>query len=370
MLTAEIDQYEDGVGRLALVVVAADDPGHQFWQDLMDASAEAEALAQFRLAFLTPQERQELSGYLELNWFEDPDTERRLSWLALYTDVRRNVRNLETENQCAEYDASQPLFVGAPALFAAVRRRAGSTKARLELIDESAMENVGGGAVYKVGQGYAKLARSLSPAVVLWGQQNFPNAPRYVRLDPFRYYKNAPPVMLTEAAIVPANPHWIRTMALHARETARYDLLEGVKEDMWDFLALGVRRLEMSATRGDDDYLSMMIEELPRPDADDGLMVGHCIHLDTDAKVGTPMEDAKLKHLDLAINVYRGHDRVQREAQTLQDGKAWDATYRTHLYRIENIPFASVFGFASMFFRSRVLFRQWAGDILNIKAFP
>lgn len=48
---------------------------------------------------------------------------------------------------------------------------------------------------------------------------------------------------------------------------------------------------------------------------------------------------------------------------TLQRGKTQDATYRTHLYRIENIPFPALFTFTEMFVRSKVLFREWATDL-------
>lgn len=42
-----------------------------------------------------------------------------------------------------------------------------------------------------------------------------------------------------------------------------------------------------------------------------------------------------------------------------------DATFRTHLYRIERIPFPSLFAFAERFLLSRVLLREWINDALG-----
>ncbi len=120
----------------------------------------------------------------------------------------------------------------------------------------------------------------------------------------------------------------------------------------------------MSARRTQDRYLSMMIEELPAPDAGNGLMIGRCIHLDTDAKAGSPANAAQVLHLDLAINVYIDAARPKRMTNTLHHGKAEDATIRTHLYRIENIPFLALFDFAELFFKSRFLLNEWRSAIL------
>jgi len=92
-------------------------------------------------------------------------------------------------------------------------------------------------------------------------------------------------------------------------------------------------------------------------------MIGRCIHLDTYAPPGTSQGAARLAHLDLAINVYRGVDRAARIGNTLQHGKAQDATYRTHLYRIEDVPFPALFAFAALLLKSKTLLGEWLGDL-------
>jgi hypothetical protein len=173
---------------------------------------------------------------------------------------------------------------------------------------------------------------------------------------------------LREVALVPANPRWLTNLALfpNTRTFASYKLEDCDPKDRMQYLDYhlhNIRRLEVTAQRREADYLTMMIEELPSDDDASNLMVGHCIHLDTRARVGTPMTEARLKHIDLAINVYRGEDRSARMADSLQNGKVRDATYRTHLVRVEDVPFPAVFSFAEMFLKSRHLLGEWFADL-------
>ena len=106
-----------------------------------------------------------------------------------------------------------------------------------------------------------------------------------------------------------------------------------------------------------------MSAELPKEDEEHGLMVGRCIPLDTRAPVGTPLAAVKVSHLDLAVNVYQGRRREERYSQTLQDGMAADASFRTHVFRIEQADFCSVFGFCRLFLRSQLLVDEWIQEV-------
>jgi hypothetical protein len=72
-----------------------------------------------------------------------------------------------------------------------------------------------------------------------------------------------------------------------------------------------------------------------------------------------------MQHLDLAINVYEGQDRQKRFAQSLQNGKVQDASFRTHLFRIEQTPFVSLFSFCGMFLESKVLLSEWFNELVR-----
>jgi hypothetical protein len=99
----------------------------------------------------------------------------------------------------------------------------------------------------------------------------------------------------------------------------------------------------------------MMLEELPNLHIDHELISARCVHLDTEDPVGTPFEKAVMKHLDLAVNVYGGQDKTRRWKSRLFEGKATDATFRTHVLRIKDVPLDSAFAFSIMFFRSETL---------------
>lgn len=95
---------------------------------------------------------------------------------------------------------------------------------------------------------------------------------------------------------------------------------------------------------------------------DSGYILGKCIHLDTDDPMDTDFRATILNHLDLAINIYTGDSIKSRREQILADGMVQDADYRTHLFRIENIPFPAVIAFVTMYFDSSVLIRDWLED--------
>lgn len=72
-----------------------------------------------------------------------------------------------------------------------------------------------------------------------------------------------------------------------------------------------------------------------------------------------------MQHLDLAINVYAGEDRQKRYAQSLQHGKVRDTGCRTHLFRVEGIPFVSLFSFCGMFLESKILLSECFNELVG-----
>jgi hypothetical protein len=239
----------------------------------------------------------------------------------------------------------------------------------MELIDDKAIRHIEDSELFALNPGFGQLADSLHRTIPASARQLYPDAPRFLRLDPYFWSATQPLMRLEEVAVTPCDPKWMARLSLPSgvRTFAAY-LLEDCdpETDMAqyrDYHIREIRKLEVIATRRSEDYLSMMIEELPREDHPNGLMIGRCIHLDTHAPPGTPKGDALLAHLDLAINVYRGSDRAARMANTLQHGKAQDATFRTHLFRIEGVPFPALFAFAALFLKSKTLLGEWLDDL-------
>lgn len=360
-----LDEYDTSLDRFADELDSADGAWESFFNGLFESSAEATKCVTLRQAMLTDADKETYRGYLEIGYFPGPDENLRLAWWAFALELTARYEARSIERRCALYRPDQPLFVGAPKLFNEIRTREDGSGPDLELINDNAIRSIYSSEVYKVGRGFAKLPPELEPTIPNWAREAYPDAPLFIRLDPTRHFEAEPLHSLTEAAMVPANPHWMETLALFADTStyAQYDLLgdlnaEGLDAYL-DFSVRHVRRLEVRATRREADYLSMIIEELPQADAANGLMIGRCIHLDTWAPIGSPMKDAQLQHLDLAINVYASGDRALRLSNTLQHGQSQSANFRTHLLRIEAIPFPALFAFAEMFFRSRSLVSEW-----------
>jgi hypothetical protein len=368
-----IDEYLAAVRRFAAELEARGDGAFElFISSLKGRSKEAETCVAFRLAIATEAELSAVTGYLEIGFFADADETCRRAWWLFLFDIIDASDNLLLEAVFAPYSRDQPLFQGAPKLFDHIRRKQRDGEAGEpdhELIDETVVCSFQDSEVFALNPGFAKLVPQLRPQIPAWASSQFPAAPRYLRLDPRSWYAEQPMMRLEEAAIVPADPSWMETLALFpGMKTFASYVLEDCdpkvdRAQCRDYRLRNIRRLEITAQRRGADYLTMMLEELPRADDRNGLMVGRCIHLDTSAQVGTPMAEVRLQHLDLAINVYRGDRRHERMADSLQNGKVCDASYRTHLYRIEDIPFPALFAFAGMYFKSGVLLGEWVADL-------
>lgn len=87
------------------------------------------------------------------------------------------------------------------------------------------------------------------------------------------------------------------------------------------------------------------------------------IHCDTACAQGEDVAaEAVAKHIDLAINVYVGPNREMRLSQRLGDGKITDASFRTHLFRIDDAHLRTVLQIAEYFLQSKVLLKEWFSE--------
>ncbi|MDI6653684.1 hypothetical protein QMA67_12160 [Gluconobacter japonicus] len=364
----EIETYFGNVGQLANIAVQTGVAVHNLienpgcYADIVDPSIA------FREGMLSSEEVNALSGYLAIGFFAGRLRRERLAAFAMTFEIGREVTRLKVERQCQRYDSTQPLFQGVPSLFDHIRRRDNGSY-DYELIDRRAVNSVSGSEIYRAGNGFTRLCPFLSPGIINWAQKEWPKAPIFLRLDADVFSATQPLQLLTEATLVPANPRWLKDFSLRKgmKDFASYELLDRPlsqgQAEYWDYHVRHLRRLEVYVERRDDNYLTMMIEELPRDDDPNSLMVGRCIHLDTCDPAHTPLGEVQIQHLDLAINVYSDQDRQKRFSQSLQYGKVQDATFRTHLFRIEKAPFVSLFTFCEMFLESKVLLSEWLNEL-------
>lgn len=221
---------------------------------------------------------------------------------------------------------------------------------------------VNDGPLVECDTGLATLSTYLDPLAVEITVRHCGGKPLFVRLRPYRVPRRRTEQLLSENIVRPADPRWISELKLLKNTTtgSQYNLIP--EEDPWAYRVRGVRKLDVFAKREPNERFSMMVEELAqRPGCP--TLIGRCIHLDSDAPVGTPFSEVTLDHIDLAINVYTGAARDTRLGQNLADtGKVVDAVLRTHLLRTEKIPFGLLFVYAHLFFLSVPLTVQWCSD--------
>ncbi|MCR3906659.1 MAG: hypothetical protein NUK62_06540 [Tenericutes bacterium] len=200
---------------------------------------------------------------------------------------------------------------------------------------------------------------------------NVTEYPFYIKLDN-EYYSPSRNALssLEEAAINPSNPKWTESFSIHNGlfEGASYELREDNDDEMDigkkcfkdnDYLR-GIRRIESIAKRKNNGRFSMMIEELS---IEYGILVGRCIHLDSQDPIGTNFFEAILSHIDYAINVYGEiHNRLNIR---MDKKEKYDASLRGHLFRIENYPFYKLPDLTYLLFKSKLLTEDWATATFN-----
>lgn len=319
-------------------------------------------LLSIRREAMTSVEADATTGYLEIGHFLGlADDDRRAAFLLCF-DVERAANRAELRTRFKPYEPTQPLFQTIPALLNQIRDR--------ELINYRCLTHRSqDGEVVSCAGNFGVIDTFVNSAIVNWFAEHCPSAPLHVRLHPFRAYKQKPPSLALEAALRPVNPKWWHQLALHRgqRDGGHFVLDEQERskartQSFWDYNVRKVRSLEVSARRDGAGRLTMMVEELSERHIDSGMLIGRCVHLDTADPVGTNAADATMKHLDLAINVYCD-DRISlRRDQSLASGKVVDASFRTHLFRVDEVPFTTLFAVPHLFFDSRVLAEEWLDD--------
>lgn len=322
-------------------------------------------LVAFRKQLIDKPDFLKNGGYLSIGYFNSDDQDERLACYCSTFDITDQVIKLDFQKRFTPYDLSQPIFQSEPSLFDKIRKSEINKDPDLELISLASLERINESEIVKFNKTYFKFDVALNPAIVSWCENNFKKEDIYVRLSPFEAYDKQPTQRLYESILHPANPKWWKNLSLHLRDhTGASYLLDDCspKENYTQYIEKhikGVDKLEVKANRGNDGLLSMMVEELTRKDNHD-MVISRVIHMDTDAKFGTPFLEANLKHIDIAIYVYLGANADTRLSQDIATGiRSTEADLKCHLLRVDNIPFNSLFGFVISFLKSQTLINEW-----------
>lgn len=366
----DIDEYFNQVKCGVGACIDRSISNQKYVEDLLLRSPElAREIIDARKEILSPSDYEKLGGYLEIGFFTEFTSSERLALFSFMFDIGNDLKVKLLRRSFERYEIGQPLFSGEQDLFDCIRK-ASTGSPDLELIDSQYLENVQGSEIFKRNGIFFKTDEYLNPALYSLCKKTFPSSPIFIRLDPTKRYSSQPLFQINEEILIPANPNWWKNLNIHKRskEGASYilypkELSKESHQEYWEYKVEGVRRLDVIAKRNNNGNLSMMIEELSDKDSDVGITIGRCIHLDTDDAMGTPFSESTVNHLDLAINVYEGDAAKNRYMGNLAQGvKVENATFRTHLLRIENIPLKSIFLFVMVFFKSKTLISDWFSD--------
>lgn len=290
--------------------------------------------------------------------------EDKLTMTSIYYEAMRKKDYMEIHKKFERYEISQPIFENKK-LFKQVRDN--------ELINYSNFSHVFDSSYVKYENSYFKTDYLRSPLL------DYINAISkkysiYIRVNPYFITKNTPPRILQEQLIQPLKYDWINRLKLYKGEKiGGYYIIQDLplhegphsEEEILNYYEYNIKKLrslDVSAERTNEGNLRMMIEELTN-DTEVGYYRAKMIHLDTDNKVDTSYKDAILNHIDLAVNMYDENAYKIRQQERLQNGVVEDATMRTHLIRLEKVPFKTLFDLAELFFDSKILLNDWLNDL-------
>lgn len=360
---ASLEEYFSSLTLLVSASLRANSAAHVQLEALIIEDAKSvQQMVEARKRFMTHSDKEKAAPFLPMGFFRGVKVEDRMVLYTITFEAEERIHTEQMKARLEPYSREQPIFQALPDLWSRVRI-SGERDADLINIDE--LEFVDGTEFARFQGRYVELDRGLNAGLLRWIKSQFRDSPLYVRLHPYRVFDELPRSQLQEAIIRPIDPNWWATLKVYPgnKDGLAHELLPpesptGDLESWWEYHAKGIRRLEMSVGRRTGGNLSVMIEELTRPVGQYEQVLGLCVHMDTDSAVGIAALKARLNHLDLALNWYPGVDGLKRLNQRLDEGMVQTAT-RSHLLRIEDIPFPAMFEITSAFFTSRVLVREW-----------
>lgn len=330
-------------------------------RDWIDKKPEVISAIDSLSAEITQDIKLAVSDWLSVGRFErigmNDDQKISATYIALEAEYERELR--EVTHQCTKYTGDEAIFDDNEI----------NRLRKDDLIDIRGLHRLPNTNILQVGKKWAYIDARIPLQFHDWLERCFKGCVSTVRISPDRLYDIRPPQMVVECVITPGHYKWWNKLGRYIGDEngSMYELLGtdvSNHSDYYDYNALHVRRLETIAKRKKAEYFSMMIEELSEYqnpiDPSRHYAVGRMIHLDTEAPLGSSIENAVLKHIDLAFNLYVDDKATLRMNQSLADGqKVTKAEPRTHVLRVDNVPFKTLFKFAESFFRSKTLVAEW-----------
>ena len=306
----------------------------------------------------------------KIKWYGDTfltnvDKELRNITSALIADLNYRQRLRYLENSLKKYSINQPLFASNQELL--------SHSLNEELIPSTQFQRDFFANVVRFTNGkYAYIDESLEPPLLQQLEER--GLEYYVRVNPNHLYEKHPSILIKEAAWRKPSPKWQNAIGIkpNQKDGFSYYIPDDVdiKTNPFEYsdrYFLHILRIEGEYKRNRDGYFSMMVEELKEvshPFLDEYYIVGRMIHLDSIEDGGKGL-NAKLKHIDLAINLYIENDAISRVNERLENGgKVVDATCRSHILRLNDAQLSDII-MLSTFFESKSLQDEWIKDMFT-----
>lgn len=295
------------------------------------------------------------------------EEELRYSTTALIWDIDYHQRLRYLEKSLQKYSVEQPLFISNEKLL--------SQSFSKELIPSTEFQKDYISNVVQFSNGkYAYIDELIEP--YLLNNIEARDITYYVRLNPLFYYDQKPPFLIKREAWRKPSPKWENAIGIkpNCKDGFSYYIPDDIDintngYEHSDRYFLGIFRLEGEYKRQRDGYFSMMVEELKEvkhPFWEDYYLIGRMVHLDSNES-GEKGLDTKLKHIDLALNLYTGDNAIKRRNERLENGgRIVDASFRSHLLRVNDTQLSDIILF-STFFESKTLQNEWINEMFNIK---
>lgn len=327
---------------------------------LQNGNADAREALHYKSENMSDVEAERVNAFLSFGHFREYDDRTKRAAYCVVLDAEYEKELHEQIKACSPYEGDEPIFKNKE--FAEHREG--------DLIRRPIGQRLPQSNIFKYGNQWGYYDRRIPLEFYDWLEKCFADKASRVRVEPNGLYDRKPQDLVLEFLVVPPKWKWWKSLGYFIGDFtgSEYHLLGNDPNNLPDYMDYNgryqVRKLQTIATRREKRYLSMMVEELSEfnhpTDPNKKYVIGRMIHLDSDAIIGTSFKDATLKHIDLAFNLYIDNDAVTRMGQTLADGsQVQNATFRTHVLRVEDVPFETLFKFAISFFKSKHLTNEW-----------
>lgn len=352
------DSYYTKLNRIAFGVIDAGISAHEIfdngkWND----TNSIKQLIDMRHELTIEDDLVKATPYLDVGILHGYDKLYRLIAICVILDIDDEIQRIEINRLCEPYTDSHPLLLKCPYIRDILYPK--GDKDVKEMIDVHGLKHDDTHQIFTIGGCNIRISSELHPNIVEFLLSDFPDKKSFFRFDPYKVSANLKP-RLVETILRPADPNWWKTLNIFNRErkSSVYTLSQH-NDHFWEYRVRGIRRLEV-AWSNRDGCLSLMAEELRY--VSPIILLGRCIHLTVDNMAGKSWDSALASHIDGAINVYFDADSELRFISSLTEGKSTDATIRTHLFKVLDIPLKSLIPISMLFFKSKTLSNEWLQD--------